>query len=290
MGPIYLHGTQNRGQAVKHKIHESLAELALPLNQLIPLPGNPRVGNVDAIKASYSEFGQLKPVVVHANDNGTYTVVAGNHQVQAARSLGWTHIAAVQMTEDEQHAVAFALVDNRVTDLGKTDQELLRNMLEDVVVVYPELFDAVGWDDFEFAALDMSVNSVTEVGSGAASGYVPPTLVARPGDPLPANSAYNSASPMSPSIEVSTDTKGDDEAKFVAPAGIDQRAAIMGGSPITGQAGTRKTSFQYTLVFDDGDQMKQWWDFLRVLRSSAAYDGDTIAAKLMSFIDAHSEV
>ena len=274
---------------MKHKIHESLAELALPLNQLVALPGNPRTGNVDAIKASYNEFGQLKPVVVHANDDGTFTVVAGNHQVQAARALGWSHIAAVQMTQDEQHAVAFALVDNRVTDLGKTDHELLRNMLEDVVVVYPELFDAVGWDDFEFAALDMSVNSVTEVGRGAASGYVPPTVIAHPGDSLGSNAAYNSASPMSPSIEISTDDKGEEGAKFVAPAGIDQRAAIMGGSAVTGQAGTRKTSFQYTLVFDDGDQMKQWWDFLRVLRSSAAYDGETIAGKLMSFIDAHSE-
>ncbi len=275
---------------MKHKIHESLVELALPLNKLTALAGNPRVGNVDAIAASYREFGQLKPVVVHANDDGTFTVIAGNHQVQAARSLGWSHIAAVQMTDDEQHAVAFALVDNRVTELGRTDHELLHDMLGDVVTVYPELFDAVGWDDFEFAALETSVNSITEVGKGAAAGYVPPTLVSRPGDSLEPNAAFNAASPMSPSIEISSTSTGDEGAKFVAPSGIDQRAAIAGGSTITGQAGTRKTSFQYTLVFDDADQMKQWWDFLRVLRSSAAYDGDTIAAKLMSFIDAHSEV
>jgi hypothetical protein len=276
---------------MKHKIHESLADLAVPLNKLTPLVGNPRVGNVDAIAASYREFGQLKPVVVHANDDDTYTVIAGNHQVQAVRSLGWSHIAAVQMVDDEEHAVAFALVDNRVTELGRTDHELLHDMLGEVVTVYPELFDAVGWDDFEFAALETSVNSITEVGKGAAGGYVPPVLVARPGDEINApNSTFSPTSALSPSIEVDGREGHDGEAKFVAPTGIDQRAAIMGGSPITGQAGTRKTSFQYTLVFDDGDQMKQWWDFLRMLRSSAAYDGETIAGKLMSFIDAHSEI
>ena len=65
---------------------------------------------------------------------------------------------------------------------------------------------------------------------------------------------------------------------------------MVGGSPITGQAGTRKTSFQYTLVFDDADQMKLWWDFLRWLRGDAGYEGDTIASKLMSFIDAHTPI
>lgn len=268
---------------MKHKIHEALIDLAIPLNQLAPLPGNPRVGNIDAIKASYDEFGQLKPVVVHDNGDNTYTVVAGNHQVQAARALGWSHIAAVVMADDEQHAVAFALVDNRVTDLGRTDQELLSEMLEDVVSVYPELFDAVGWDDFEIAAIETSVTSITEVGRGAAAGYVPPTLVARPGEGFDGRG-------VAPTIERSTADNGDEEGKFVAPSGIDQHAAVVGGSPITGQAGTRKTSFQYTMVFDDADQMKQWWDFLRWLRNDAGYDGDTIGAKMISFIDAHSEI
>lgn len=268
-----------------HKIHSSLADLALPLDRLVALPGNPRVGNVEAIAASYDEFGQLKPIVVQANDDGSYTIIAGNHQAQAARQLGWTHIAAVQMADDDDRAVAFALVDNRVSDLGKTDPELLRDMLSEVVTVYPELFDAVGWDDFEFAALETSVGKFTEVGSGAASGYVPPVLVARPGDPLPGGST-SASSGATPTVEFSVGRE--DEARYVAPTGVDQHAAVIGGSPVTGQAGTRKTSFQYTLVFDDSDQMKQWWDFLRFLRGDAGYEGDTIAAKLISFIDAHS--
>lgn len=267
-----------------HKIHSSLSELALPLELVEPLPGNPRVGNIDAIAASYDEFGQLKPIVVHPNGDGTYTVVAGNHQVEACRRLGWSHIAAVQMTDDQQRAVAFALVDNRVSDLGKTDQEALRDMLEEVVDVYPELFDAVGWDDFELAALESTVISYSDVGTGASTGYVPPVLLSQPGEPL--------AAPPAPqaTADVAMDNGDEESARFVAPAGIDQRTAVIGGSTTTGQAGTKKTSFQYTLVFDDADQMKRWWDFLRWLRGDAGYDGDTIAAKLMSFIDAHSEI
>ena len=135
----------------------------------------------------------------------------------------------------------------------------------------------------EIAAIETSVNAVTEVGKGAAAGYVPPTLISRPGEGFDGRG-------IAPQIERATEADGTDDSKFVAPSGIDQRAAMVGGSPITGQAGTRKTSFQYTLVFDDADQMKQWWEFLRWLRGDAGYEGETIASKLMSFIDAHTPI
>ena len=261
---------------MNHKAHESLVELLIPIDALIPLTGNPRVGNIDAIAASYGEFGQLKPIVIYPNGDDTYTIIAGNHQTEAAKRLGWTHIAAVQIAEDEQKSIAFALTDNRVSDLGKTDQEALRDMLSDVVEIYPELFDAIGWDDFELAGLDTVVSTYSEVSNGASSGYVPPMLTSRPGE----------ISGMNPVANEGTDSR---DAHFTLPEGLDQHAAVVGGSPATGQAGTQKTSFQYTLVFDNAEQMKQWWDFLRILRSSAAYEGDTIAAKFISFLESHSE-
>jgi len=269
---------------MNHKINDALLDLAVAINKIHPLPGNPRVGNVDAIAASYDEFGQLKPIVIHPNGDDTYTVIAGNHQLEACKRLGWTHIAAVEMNDDQQRAIAFALVDNRVSDLGKTDTEALADMLGDVVEVYPELFDAVGWDDFEIAALETSVMTMTDVGTGASTGYVPPVLLTQPGGELPPFPG------SAPAQETTIGDDGESETRLIAPAGIDQRSAVVGGSTVTGQAGTRKTSFQYTLVFDDADQMKRWWDFVRWLRGDAGYDGETIAAKLMSFIDAHSEV
>ena len=93
---------------MSYKVDKSLHSLLVDITTLIALPGNPRRGNIDAIIASYSEFGQMKPIVIRPNDDGTSTVIAGNHQVAAARKLGWTHIAAVPMDADDGKAIAFA--------------------------------------------------------------------------------------------------------------------------------------------------------------------------------------
>lgn len=98
---------------MKHQVEECLISLLVDVDTLVPLPGNPRRGNVDAIMASYSEFGQLRPIVVKPNGDGTSTVIAGNHQLMAAKRLGWTHMAAVTFEADNSRAIAFALADNR---------------------------------------------------------------------------------------------------------------------------------------------------------------------------------
>ena len=48
----------------KHKVHESLKELLVPLADLQPLENNPRVGDVDYIVSSYDEFCQVKPIFI----------------------------------------------------------------------------------------------------------------------------------------------------------------------------------------------------------------------------------
>lgn len=255
-----------------HNIHSSLVDLATPVELLDPLPGNPRVGNIDAISASYAEFGQLKPIVVKEQEDGRYVVVAGNHQLQAVKKLGWTHVAAVKMDGDTNEALAFALVDNRVADLGKTDPELLSAALNEVVYDFPELFDAVGWDEYEVAAIETEVEEVfTSVNdNGAAGAYIPPVLMTPP----PAGAQNDNGA----------------QAHYVAPPDMDQKKAAAGGSPTTGSAGTKQAVFSYNIVFDDHQQMSRWWDFVKWLRSQPAYEGDTIAQKVMSFVDAHSEV
>jgi hypothetical protein len=77
----------------------------------------------------------------------------------------------------------------------------------------------------------------------------------------------------------------------VAPSNVEHRdIAVQGSGLVTSQlANTPKAVVQYTIVFDDPDQQRRWYDFIRWLRNEAAYDGDTNAEKLISFIDAHSE-
>ena len=122
---------------MEYQVDASLTNLLVDIEKLIPLPNNPRKGNLDAIIASYREFGQLKPIVVRPNEDGTMTVIAGNHQFQAAQKLGWTHIAAVQYEADDNRAIAFALADNRTNELGYTDPSILKSLLSDIDDTYP---------------------------------------------------------------------------------------------------------------------------------------------------------
>lgn len=68
-------------------IAEGLRPLAVAIDQLAQLEGNPRVGDVPAIARSMAVFGQRKPIVVRDKGDGTLEIEAGNHQAQAATML-----------------------------------------------------------------------------------------------------------------------------------------------------------------------------------------------------------
>lgn len=109
-------------------IAEDLKPLIRPIKSLKPLPGNPRRGDVDAVAKSYERFGQRKPIVALVDG----TVIAGNHQLAAAKKLGWKEIAVVYVDDDNETAKAFALADNRIADLGTYDSEQLMAMLTEI--------------------------------------------------------------------------------------------------------------------------------------------------------------
>lgn len=128
----------------------ALHPLAYPLDQLDELPGNPRRGDVEAVARSYATFGQRKPVVARkVGDRGV--VIAGNHQMAAARRLGWSHLAVVWVDDDDETAAAFALADNRTADLGTYDDASLLAMIAKVSDA--ELLAATGFTDDDVAAL-----------------------------------------------------------------------------------------------------------------------------------------
>ena len=112
----------------KNKIAKELEPLAYPVDKLKHLDGNPRKGNVEAVAKSYDMFGQRKPIV--ATKDGT--VISGNHQLEAVKQLGWDKIAVLFTDDDELKAKAFALADNRVSDLGTYDKDFLSEMISSV--------------------------------------------------------------------------------------------------------------------------------------------------------------
>lgn len=133
------------------QIHPDLASLAYPVAQLEELPGNPRKGDVPAIVRSYQMFGQRKPIVARKQGEGGI-VLAGNHQLKAARELGWDQIAVVWVDDDDITAAAFSLADNRTGELGTYDDELLALMVGNVASDL-ELLAATGYSEKDVAAL-----------------------------------------------------------------------------------------------------------------------------------------
>ncbi len=113
-------------------IAEGLRPLAVPIDTLIPDPRNARLHgerNLSAIVASYRAFGQQKNIVAV---EGTNIVIAGNGQLAAAKTLGFTHLA-VSFFPDEASARAFALADNRTSEMDVSwDPEFLRQSLGEI--------------------------------------------------------------------------------------------------------------------------------------------------------------
>lgn len=100
----------------------------IPIDDIILLPGNPRQGDVGEIAVSLERFGQQKPVVVKKDR----VDLAGNHTAMAAKALGWTHLAVTESTLEGAEANAFALADNRLSDLATYDDHALLDMIEEV--------------------------------------------------------------------------------------------------------------------------------------------------------------
>jgi hypothetical protein len=130
--------------AIVGDIVGGLMPLAVELDSLELLDGNPRRGDVDAVAASLRRFGQRKPIVVRASDR---QIIAGNHTWQAAKQLGWSHIAAVLVDDDLTTSQAFALADNRTSELGSYDELSLLELIREVGGVDPAMLLDAGWSE-----------------------------------------------------------------------------------------------------------------------------------------------
>ena len=259
-------------------IHPSLKSLAVDIDSLDYLEGNPRIGNVEAIMASYSEFGQVKPIVAKKNEDGTATVIAGNHQLEAAINLGWEQIAVIFLDADDKKAIAFALADNRTMELGYTEPELLTDMLLEISEYYPDLLDGLGWDEFELASMESDI-IIEQARMDNAEEEIPQTR-----EQIAEQKVYDDAVD---SIKGMVQKDGSGENRIVANSNLDHSDIATRGSTIAVPGSAPQAAVQYTIVFDNADQQALWYKFIKWLRSDPAVDGDTTAEKLINFIDPH---
>ena len=110
-----------------HNIAAPIAHLAVPIGDVKPYPRNPRRGNVTAIVDSLDRNGQYRAIVVNQRNS---EILGGNHTWQAARKLGWTHIAVTYVDVDDEQAARIVAVDNRTNDIATYDFDQLKELLD----------------------------------------------------------------------------------------------------------------------------------------------------------------
>lgn len=146
------------------RIERALRPLVRPLARLRPDPANARVHdarNLEAIRASLREFGQQKPIVL-ARDGRT--VIAGSGTLEAARSLGWTRIAAARSRLTPAQARAYGLADNRTGELATWNRKALEGVLQDLQRKDAELLSLL-WSASE---LEKIITTVAHAAAGDA--------------------------------------------------------------------------------------------------------------------------
>lgn len=157
--------------------HPEPVEETVTVDSLLLDPRNARVHderNLSTIKGSLTRFGQQKRIVV----DGTGKVIAGNGTLMAARSLGWKEIRISRTPLTGKEAMAFALVDNKSSDLSTfNDAEVLAQLAElgaDSV--------GLGWDDAELARMVSESEETTSDPDDAPEKPEPADTWVKPGD------------------------------------------------------------------------------------------------------------
>ena len=118
---------------MKIEIDQSLRPLVLSIDFLEPYPGNPREGDVEAIRKSLRRFGQKKPIVARDMGKGkAYQIVAGNHLWTAMKEEGMEEIAASVSKMTDEEAQAYLIADNRTAELGGYNEVDLAQILAEI--------------------------------------------------------------------------------------------------------------------------------------------------------------
>jgi hypothetical protein len=161
-------------------IAPDLRPLAVPVASLQPAPDNARrhslAKDLPLLMASLERFDQRKPIVAMRRYRGRKNVVlAGNGTLEAARRLGWSHVAVAWFDGTDDEAREYAVADNRTAELSEWDVGQLAALRADGVDL------AALWGDADDLAALLS-QPVADADWSAAFAGLPtdePTFVQR---------------------------------------------------------------------------------------------------------------
>jgi DNA modification methylase len=145
----------------------------VPLSSLRSNPRNARVHTprqVRQIGRSLEAFGFNVPVLIDANNN----IVAGHGRLLAAKQRGWHEVPAIRLEHlSEAQAQAFAIADNRLTEVSTWDDRLLAEVLSGLAEC--ELDFSIEATGFSMTEIDLRIESLSSVADRSP----------HPGDQLP---------------------------------------------------------------------------------------------------------
>lgn len=97
----------------------------VPPADLVPYQANAKMHSkkqIEQLKASINEFGFLTPCLIDADNN----IIAGHGRVIAAQEMGLPTVPCISIEElTEEQRRAYILADNRLTELGEWDRDIL---------------------------------------------------------------------------------------------------------------------------------------------------------------------
>jgi ParB-like chromosome segregation protein Spo0J len=120
-----------------------------PIGELKAHPDNPRQGDISAIAGSIQKNGWYGTIVAQRS---TGYVLAGNHRLMAAKSIGMETVPVYWVDVDDEQANRILLADNRASDLATYDDSALADILANLVDTDLGL-TGTGFDDADLEAL-----------------------------------------------------------------------------------------------------------------------------------------
>ncbi|MEQ8440544.1 MAG: DNA methyltransferase [Alphaproteobacteria bacterium] len=150
----------------------------IPIDNLSSLGPSPRTHSrrkIEILTRSIERFGMVMPIAVDPQNR----VVAGEARLAAAKKLGLSHVPVLQISHlSHEEARAFRIADNRLTELGAWDEDVLRGEFEFLVEFGVDLT----LTGFEMGEIDLTIGIA---GDDEAANAIPAVDLERPATTRP---------------------------------------------------------------------------------------------------------
>ena len=123
---------------------------SLKISQVEPNPNQPRKTfdpeKLQALSDSISQHGLLQPIAVKKNENGFYTIIAGERRWRAAKMAGLKEIPAVCYDFDDKAVAELSLIENlQREDLNPIEEALgFERLSKEFEMTQDEISKSVG--------------------------------------------------------------------------------------------------------------------------------------------------